>query len=194
MLTDFSKWLIYIASYGPVFLIILLQKICRLDYNEITLGMMSSNIKTTIVEIFILSSLLLFSVLVVFWLANLKSNERKSLRIKKNISKEMVSFVFPLLISFVLATLSPNRTVFIISGIAAVILGFSLIRADWIQIFPAFYYAGYRLFEDENGNMIFSKLTIEQYNTIIFEEPMGIEVRPITKTIYITTQKNKRYY
>ena len=51
-----------------------------------------------------------------------------------------------------------------------------------------FRYAGYRLYETADGSHILSRLTLEQYNQLLSDDVNGIEVKVLTKRLYVVTE------
>ena len=103
MLTKFSKWFIYTASYLPLYISMLLFCVLK-SVNAIeNYPTIISNVRENKVYCIVLILLIIISGLTICWLKNINVNERTSFKITKNASNEMVQFILPIIISIVIS-------------------------------------------------------------------------------------------
>lgn len=186
MLSKFSKWLFYTASYLPIFLFFLIRLL--LDKNDINdfAEKVLFNFKSYFIPIFILIILIIFSMLVLYRTNSFSSKERTHQKITKNMTGEVGSFFIPFILSiFVLNVDFYNVIIFLL---IFVLCGIFIIQADWLRLCPIFLYAGYKLYLDENENYILCRLKMEEFNQILLDEINGLEVTPLTPRLYLVTR------
>ena len=188
MLTNFSKWLFYTASYLPIFLFFLVRLL--LDKNDIndSAEKILWNLKSNIIPIVILTILIILSILVLYRTHRFSSKERTRKKITKNVTGEIASFFIPYILS--IFVLSVDFYGVIIFVIIFILCGIFIIQSDWLRLCPIFLYAGYKLYLDENGNYILCRLKIEEFNQIILDEINGLEVTPLTPKLFLVTRNN----
>ena len=121
-------------------------------------------------------------------LRNFKANERLRKRLDKNRTGEMASFFIPFILS--LLTIDIDWYGWLICLVIFLLSGFISIQADWIHIFPIFFYLNYKLYQADDSSYVLSRLSLEQYNQLLLDDTAGIEVKTLTPRLYITV-KNK---
>ncbi len=192
MLTTVSIWILYTASYLPIYIFFLFR---LLSFKQCTFSieclLYPWNLHPIIFSILIF--LTVFSITVFFIIVYRKSflfspSERIYGKLSKNTTSEMTAFFIP----YILSILSIN---FDYSGAAIFIIifllcGIIILQTDWLRLCPIFFYAGYKLYIDENETYILSRLKIEQFNQILMDETNGIEATPLSPNLYIVTRKN----
>lgn len=186
MLSKFSKWLFYTASHLPIFLFFLFRLL--LDKNDINdcAEKILWNLKSYIITIVILTILIILSMLVLYRTHSFSSKERTRKKITKDVTGEIASFFIPYILSiFVLSVDFYGAMTFVIIFI---LFGIFIIRSDWFRLCPIFFYAGYKLYLNENGNYILCRLEIEQFNQILLDEINGLEVTPLTPKLFLVTR------
>lgn len=100
MLSKFSKWLIYAASYSPAYIILAIRLLLSpQEEAESLLQKISLNYTLNTPAIITLSVLFLLSVPVLQKIRKLNANERICVKIIKNCTGEMASFFIPFIFS-----------------------------------------------------------------------------------------------
>lgn len=185
MLTKFSKWLFYTASYLPIFLFFLIRLLLdKSDVNNFTEKILL-NLKLYFIPIIVLTMLILLSLVVLYKTCNFSLKERTHNKITKNMTGEMASFFIPYILSIIVINIDFYGMVIFI--LIFMLCGFFIIQADWLRLCPIFFYAGYKLYIDENENYILCRLKIEQFNQILLDEINGLEITPLTPKLYLVT-------
>ena len=187
MLTNFSKWLIYVASYFPIYAILIIRLLFSTQPDSETLiQKIQLNVCQYFYILFALTILFLLSIPTLGKIKHLRANERIYSKLKKNCTGEMASFFIPFILSFL--TIGIDWYGWIIFLFIFVICGFFVIQSDWVRICPAFFYLKYRLYSTNNGCFVLSRLGIEQVNQILLDDTNGLEVKALTPKLYITVR------
>lgn len=189
MLTNFSKWLIYVASYFPVYAILIIRLLFSTQPDSEAL---SQRILLNLCQYFYiliaLAILFLLSIPALGKIKRLQANERIYSKLEKNCTGEMASFFIPFILSVL--TIGIDWYGWILFLFIFVICGFVVIQADWVRLCPAFFYLKYRLYSTNNGCFVLSRLSIEQVNQILFDDTNGLEVKALTPKLYITVRNS----
>ena len=189
MLSKFSKWLIYAASYSPAYIILAIRLLLSpQEETESLLQKISLNYTLNTPAIITLSVLFLLSVPVLQKIRKLNANERICVKIIKNCTGEMASFFIPFIFS--LLTIGIDWYGWLISLLIYLFAGFIVLQADWIHLCPVFFYLRYRLYQAEDGSYVLSRLNAEQFNQLLLDSTNGIEARALIPKLYIVTQKH----
>ena len=188
MLTNFSKWLFYTASYLPIFLFFLVRLL--LDKNDIndSAEKILWNLKSNIIPIVILTILIILSILVLYRTHRFSTKERTRKKITENATGEIASFFIPYILSIIVLSVDFYGVISFV--LIFILCGIFIIRSDWLRLCPIFFYAGYKLYLDENENYILCRLEKEQINQILLDEINGLEVTPLTPKLFIVTRDN----
>ena len=189
MLSKFSKWLIYAASYSPAYIILAIRLLLSpQEEAESLLQKISLNYTLNTPAIITLSVLCLLSVPVLQKIRKLNANERICVKIIKNCTGEMASFFIPFIFS--LLTIGIDWYGWLISLLIYLFAGFIVLQADWIHLCPVFFNLRYRLYQAEDGSYVLSRLNAEQFNQLLLDSTNGIEARALIPKLYIVTQKH----
>lgn len=189
MLTKFSKWILYTVSYLPVYFTLALRQLFTEQKSVDSLeAQILLNCKTYRGVIIALVLLFIFSVFVACKLHSYRPSERVYKKLTKNVTGEMASFFIPYILSILLINFDSYGLFICI--LIFLLCGVVIIQADWLKLCPIFFYAGYKLYVDENSNYILSRLKIEQFNQILLDEVNGIEATPLTPRLFIVTRKS----
>lgn len=184
MLTPCSKWMIYSASYLPMYLIllvrVLLDGIGDMSFEEC----MRQNLAKHIIVIVILVLLLIISVMTVLSIRKIKPTERIYKRVKDNRTIEMCSFIFPYVISIIAINL--DWFGWVINCAIYIGLGVFIITSNKLRLCPAFLWARYKLYVDDNGIYILSRNSIESINLALDDDYNGIEAKRLTKDLLMS--------
>ena len=96
MLTNFSKWLIYVASYFPIYAILIIRLLFSTQPDSETLiQKIQLNVCQYFYILFALTILFLLSIPTLGKIKHLRANERIYSKLKKNCTGEMASFFIP---------------------------------------------------------------------------------------------------
>lgn len=188
MLTKFSKWIIYCASYFPMYLLLVLPILFASQKSvELFWQVVIDNWNLSWPLLTILIALFIMSLGIIFFIPKLKPNTRVYGKLINNATGEMAAFFIPFIITFL--TINMNWYGWIISVFIYFLCGAIVVQADFIHLCPAFFFARYKLFKDENGKFILTRLKREQVNQILLESANGMEATALTPNLYIIEQK-----
>lgn len=136
----------------------------------------------------ILVLLTVFSIIVYRKSHLFSPSERIYGKLSRNATGEMASFFIPYILSILVINFDYyGAAIFIIIFL---LCGIIMIQTDWLRLCPIFFYAGYKLYIDENETYILSRLKIEQFNQILIDETNGIEATLLSPKLYIVMRKN----
>lgn len=188
MLTKKAKWILYTASYCPLYFLLTLRLLFDDDIgNKVTFKQrVLYNWEQYLPVIILLLFLFFLSAFVVYKTSSINSNERIYKKLVKNATGEMATFFIPFILSFL--TISMDWYGGMISMFIFFLCGYIIIQADWLHICPVFFYSGYRLYKEENGKYVLTRLKKEQFNQLLLENSNGIEVKALTPNFYVTIQ------
>lgn len=187
MLTKVSKWLLYISSCLPVYLFLAIRLLLQeQEGTESKLQLLILNFEQQKHIIVVLSFLFVMSLPILWKLKNLAPNERIRETGTKNCTGEVAAFFIPFILSFL--TIGIDWYGWMINVAIFLLFGYITVQADWIHLYPVFTYAGYHLYQTADGTHILSRLTLEQYNQLLSEDVNGMEVKVLTKKLYIVTE------
>lgn len=189
MITTFLKWLIYTASYIILYPIL----IVRILFNERNLASHTLfervwlNYQESKVIVWVLASLTLISLIVLFSLPKQKANSRCKSALSKNVTYELTTFLLPYFFSII--TIDLDWWGWLIYLLVFIGFGAVTIMADIVYLCPAFLILRYKLYVDANGKYVYTRLTKEQYNQLCADEKNGLEVTMLTANLVLYTRK-----
>lgn len=187
MITKVSKWLLYISSCLPVYLLLAIRVLLQeQEGTESKLQLLILNFEQQKYIVIVLLFLFVISLPILVKLKHLATNERIRESGTKNCTGEIAAFFVPFILSFL--TIGIDWYGWIINVAIFLLFGYITIQADLIHLYPVFTYAGYRLYETADGSHILSRLTLEQYNQLLSDDINGIEVKVLTKRLYVVTE------
>ena len=188
MITNFSKWMIYTASYIILYPILIVKILLNTRENHVAflekIQLNFSESKEVIWVIFIFWTL---SILVLCVLRRIKPNSRCKVKLKNNVTYEVASFILPYIVS--IFTIDLTLYGWLIVVIIYIIFGMLMMYADAVHLCPIFLLLGFKLYKDCNDNYVYSKLSMEQYNQLCIDQIDGIEVKMFTGHLMISTVK-----
>lgn len=188
MLTNFSKWMIYTASYIVLYPILIIKILFRTREEAVAfIEKMQLNFSESKEIIFVLLGFIVISTLVIFILKKVKPNSRCKAILKNNVTYEVSSFLVPYIVS--IFTIDLNWYGWLINIIIYVFFGIVMIYADVVHLCPIFLLLGFKLYKDSNDNYVYSKLSKEQYNQLCIEQMDGIEAKTLTGNLALSTIK-----
>lgn len=186
MLTKSSKWLLYVASYQWVYLLqIASLTICDIEnFQEITLDNILSTISKNRFVIILLVTLFIFSVII---LKVFHTQLRNNTRIKYHIGSDTISETAWSLIAYIATVLTITLDAYGLLLTFAIFLagGIVIVSTDKLHFLPIFWLKKYNVFRTDNGIVIMTKLSSEEYRIKIDNSPDGIPARELVKNTYI---------
>lgn len=192
MMTTFSCWLLYIASYGIVYVIVAvcvvlnrvitlqgIQEFCALSYIEQAVYILNSE-KVILIILLVLTA---FSIIWTRYIKTWKNNSRISFRVSKDSKIEESAFILP----YILTVVTFNFDIYgwLICIMVYGVVGLLFVQSRALQTSPIFILSRYHILTD-GVNKVITRDTVEAYNLKIDDQPNGIEVRELAKHIYIT--------
>ncbi|WP_418205574.1 hypothetical protein [Anaerotignum faecicola] len=188
MLTNFSKWMIYTASYIVLYPILIIKILFSAREEDVTfIEKMRLNFSESREIIFVLLGFIVISALVIFILRKVSPNSRCKALLKNNVTYEVASFLLPYIIS--IFTIDLNWYGWLINVVIYILFGIVMMYADIVHLCPIFIFLGFKLYKDSNDNYIYSKLSKEQYNLLCIEQNDGIESKTLTGHLSLSTVK-----
>lgn len=188
MLTNFSKWMIYTASYIILYPVLIIKILFGKRVENITLvKKVQLNFLESKEIVLVLCGFIIVSVVVLVALNRVVANSRCKAKLQNNVTYEIASFLVPYIIS--IFTIDLDWYGWLINFFIYIIFGIIMICADVLHLCPAFLLLGFKLYRDSNDNYVYSKLSKEQYNQLCIEEIDGIEAKTITSHLSISTIK-----
>lgn len=184
MVTTFYKWLLYLVSYFPIYV---LAGGYALYSKCVALGKPVLE-RVYFKELFSISTIIFLVVvscsLIIFYSINrFKSNCRLYETIQENSTIEIIAFLIPVFLVFL--TKSEAGYNWGILSVVFLILGIIATSGDYIRLCPWFLYLGYKVYKSSMGNYIICRLSKDCFNVLIEENENGIEAKQLTKNVYI---------
>ena len=185
MLTCFSKWLIYTASYLPLYIFYIGRVVLdNRDEEKVELiERILLNYNDFDKLIWMLTLLSILSVIVLVRLNIIRHNSRTYSQLKENVTIEIAGFLIPYIISAL--TVEIDIYGWIINFMVYIICGVIVIMADAIHLCPAFILAGYKLYKDFDEKYILTRLSKEQYNLLLLEDINGLQEKKLTANVSV---------
>ena len=184
MMTKFAKWMLYIASYGLLYVILIVK---------IFLGMTQDNsmrfaeslylhLRDNLVVLCTLFVLLIISIIWCLFMFRLSNNTRINKEPTGNATLETVAFIVPYLVAFF--TIDINAIALLSNLFVFVLLGFAFVHSDKIGMSPLFLLRGYKLYSVGN-QYILSRSSSDSLRVAMRDSNDGIEVREICRGTYL---------
>ena len=192
MMTTLSCWLLYIASYGIVYMVIAFCIIYNriLEFQKLELFQALSYSEQTIyilneekISLPILFALTIFSIIWSLHLKSWKNNSRISFRMKEDSKIEESAFILQYICTIV--TFNFDIYGWIICIFIYCSVGLLFVQSRKLQMSPIFILSRYHILTD-GTNKIITRDTVESFNLKLEDQPNGIEVRELAKHVYIT--------
>lgn len=188
MLTYFSKWLIYTASYFPLYFILIFRILFAERSEEIErIKKIHLNYEQSKVIIWAIIGLLIISIIVMIFIKRIVPNSRNRNSLEHNVTFEVAGFLIPYFISTL--TIDINLYGWIINLFVYIVCGCFVVIGDTVQLCPVFLFLRYRLYKDSEGKYVFTKLTKEQYNLMLVDDVNGLQSKSLTYNVSLVTVK-----
>lgn len=183
MATRFSKWMIYISSFEMLYLLLILKMLLRPTMNDTSI--INRIMINFIHNRWFIITLVIFLTISEIWIrfmAHWKNNTRIRCRISENKTIEMVTFIFPYMLSF--CTIDISDLAFFMNIVLFFILGMAFVGSNKLYLNPMFMIQGFKLYGNESVLTI-TKLSMEELNRRIDEGKDGVEARELCRNIYL---------
>ena len=190
MMTLFSRWLLYISSYFLGYILIAIA-----DVIKVTQSLSDDQIYISLSPIdkvpyvfgkdcvlfSVLITLTFISIVWIFYFKKWRNNRRIKEYMRKDSSIDAAGFMISYIVSMVCITIDFYGVVVMV--ILFFTLGFVFVGNDNLHTSPTFFLLGYRIYSNESCYVI-TKMTREQYNLKLQDEPDGIEARELAKGVF----------
>lgn len=196
MITRLSKWLLYIASYSWMYMLLIISvsasAVANSPRNNQPFGeyiqQIASSNKWTYLVLFALS---IFSIIYSsFFTKTLSCNTRIHYSLDKEITVEGAFLLIPLAATTL--TINLNQYGIIISVFIFVCMGFVFDMTNHTYALPIFLIKRYHTFIAKDSGekiRIMTKMSEEEYRIALDNHPDGIQAREIVKGTYLVTPK-----
>ena len=195
MMTTFSCCLLYIASYGIVYVIIAFcivhngfaiaqsnEDFQALSYIEKATYIFNDNR----IVLLILLALTIFSIVWTRHIKSWKNNTRVRFRMKDDSKIDESAFILPYV--FTVVTFNFDIYGWLICLLIYGSVGLLFVQSRKLQMSPIFILSRYHILTD-GTNKIITRNTVESFNLKLDDQPNGIEARELAKHVYITLEQ-----
>lgn len=192
MMTKLSRWLLYNASYILGYILIGISKGIS-TYSDkrgdeaFQLFSHVEKCKSVFQEDVLLYSILgvltLVGVLWTICFLRWGNNRKIKYRMENDSSMEMIGFLVPYIVSMV--TITIDFYSIIVNFIIWLILGIVFTSNNLLRSSPLFFACGYKVYNSDKIYVI-TKMSREEYNLKLEDNPDGIEARELAKNVFIT--------
>lgn len=192
MMTKLSRWLLYNASYIIGYILIGISKAISTYNDKHKDPIFQALSRTEKYKIIILEDFFLYIVLGVLAIAGLlwiiyfihwKNNRKIKYRMENDSSIEMIGFLLPYIVSMV--TITFDFYGMLLNVIIWLILGAVFTSNNLLRSSPLFFACGYKVYSTDKIYVI-TKMSREQYNRTLEDNPDGIKARELAKNVFIT--------
>lgn len=187
MLTTFSMWLIYLASYGIAFLLLIVEIIIisMTSDSDSTLSIwekMASVFINHAAILALLLMLLLLSIFIQYRIGKWKNNCRIRFSVNKNCTFEATwmigSYILPLICC------GFNLYIGFVIFIVFLLIGIAVVKGGYLHTCLLFLMKGNYIYSTDSDAIVITKIRMEKFNLLIRDNPNGVEARRICQNIY----------
>ena len=195
MLTGLACWLLYIASYGIIYIIISFCVMYNrfIDFQNVDTFQSLSRTQQIIhvayhekVILIVLFLLFIFSISWTRYIKTWKNNTRIKFRMSDDSKIDESAFILPYI--FTVVTFNFDIYGWIICILIYLSVGFLFVQTRKLQMSPIFILSRYHILTD-GTNKVITRNSVESFNLKLDDSPDGIEVRELAKNIFITLDK-----
>lgn len=140
------------------------------------------NIQNNLGIIIVLAIMFALSLVWMIYLTTWKNNTRYKNRVDKNLTIEMLGFIFPYIVS--ICTIKIDSFGILINIVLFAVIGIAFICSDRVYMSPTFLLLGYKLYTSGSAYVL-TKLSLEQFNLALEDDLNGVNVRELSKNVYI---------
>lgn len=191
MMTTFARWLLYIASYKIVYLIVafcvVFNRFHGFQNNEAFLSLpfvdkVREAIRADIAILLILFFLFVFSIVWTKYIKSWKNNTRIRLKMNSDSKIEEAAFILPY--AFTIITINLDVYGWMVCILIYLCVGLLFVQSKKVQMSPVFILSRYNILTNGNVKLI-TRDSVEAFNLKLDDHPDGIQVRELTKGVYI---------
>jgi len=182
MITKFYKWLLFISSYAPLYLLLALNNYEFKKKIDKSFEDVFENTPELIFWI-VIGSLLIISLITVFILKGWSLNETRVLGKLTNVNESILSYIITYVVPLtVIDTKDINSMV--VNLVLFLIIGFIYVNNDLIYLNVLLIIVGFRVYSDEEGNKIITDLDKNELFDII-NDGLFVKYREIAKGVLL---------
>ncbi|WP_270995647.1 hypothetical protein [Listeria seeligeri] len=183
MLTKSKKWCMFISSYLPLYILLLISFLFN---NKITLEFWK-DFSALLVGVLVLFILILFSIAVILKLVILKKgNERIYITENYNSTGDnVISYVMTYIIPMLSLIDHPNLESITINLLLFIFIGVVYVSNDLVYLNPFLAFLGYHIFESDEGTLIITRLTLGQLDALRKEETKVMRYKVATQVFLL---------
>jgi hypothetical protein len=187
MYTTFTKWLLFISSYFPLYIFLLFKSIHFIPTKKVDLlSFYLSQYKNESLFYNCIIILIIISIVVCIWLVCSKGNSRLKIQNIKNGSQDVLNY-FIIYIIPILSMDSSNLKNILLNGFIFFMIGIMYVRSDLLYLNPLLILAHYRIYSC-GDLIIISKKKVDEFKVLI-DEGKDISVKEIAENIYLERNK-----
>lgn len=193
MMTDLSKWMLYISSYCIVYTFLLGVSVFNGWKSVENMENKSIVEKANLIfseNKYVWCGLILLIAFSIFYIRHFmrqRNNTRFKKKVEENVVIENFGFLTAIIVTVILPTALSDCGIWM-AVIIFVVAGIAFVLSNGIQTSPVFMMYGYKTYKCDDGYII-TKESREKINILIEDEQDGIEVREIVKGVYVTFPK-----
>lgn len=208
MITRFSKWILFISSYIPLYSIFIVSNIFDI-YNKYTklknkknfdIWMLIQNAKNNVILIIIFLAIIILALIMILILINRcckNSNYEEVKNIKKN-NKSINDYVLVYILPFISIQSNDFKQLTIFLMVFSII-GVVSVRNDLVYVNPILYFMNYNIYTFNNdksdvSNILITKYTILELKTLSKSNDnkvLNIRISKISDNVYLVGSKPK---
>lgn len=184
MLSCFSKAIMFLTSYVPLYVIFLINLLFDINFNLNNLTTIGKIVFTIIILLLILPSITL---ILIFKLKK-KTSTHAQINKVMNSNEEVLNYVLAYIIPFISTELLKinNLITFLIFFF---IIGSIYVKNSLIHINPTLYFAGYNIYLINDNQTLISKKSYEELRELLYTE---IKVSILGHNIYLDISNHKK--
>lgn len=195
MLTKGAKVLTYIAANTPVYIIAIPISIIKYFNNSTNfsededISVLNKVVQSILENWPLIAICILLIVISLAWMKYLLSrpnNTRIKLSASADATIEAAAFMLPVIITLVLTCFDITGliTAIVIYGITGIVF----VLSNQVQTSPMFLLCGYRVIKNDTVYIV-TRETVESYNIKIADNVDGVEMRELTKNVFLLNRK-----
>ena len=184
MMAKIAKWMLYIASYGLLYVILIVKSFLGMarDHSMTFAESFSLHLRDNLVFLCTLFVLLIISIIWHLYMFRLSNNTRINKEPIGNATLETVAFIVPYLADFF--TIDLNAVALLSNLFVFILLGFAFVHSDKIGMSPLFLIRVYKLYSVGN-QYILSRSSSDSLRVAMRDSSNGIQVREICRGTYL---------
>lgn len=200
MITKFSKWILFVSSYIPLYIIFIVSNVFDI-YNEhskvvilknYSVGMLMDSIEVNIFLIITFTALIVISSIllcIIFWSASKSSNFKNITDIEIN-NKIVNDYILVYILPFISVQSNDVKqlTIFLLVFIT---IGIISVKNDLVYINPVLYLLKYNIYiikidANRSSSMLITKYTVLEFKEkgICKNDAINIRISRISSNIY----------